>query len=66
MKDLRLGADVKKLVEAGVCSLKIEGRMKSALYVASVTKFYRQMLDGTTGVTLSDLETVFSRRTTEL
>ena len=67
MKDLRLGPDVKKLVDAGVCSLKIEGRMKSALYVASVTKFYRQLLDGASGgVTQSDLETVFSRRTTEL
>jgi len=70
MKDLRLGADVLKLVDAGVASLKIEGRMKSALYVASVTKFYRQYLDGTSGakgaVTTADLETVFSRRTTEL
>ncbi|MBO7483116.1 MAG: U32 family peptidase [Kiritimatiellae bacterium] len=67
MKDLRLGADVRKLVDAGVCSLKIEGRMKSALYVASVTRFYRQILDGASGgVTQSDLETVFSRRTTEL
>ena len=76
MKDLRLGADVRKLVEAGVCSLKIEGRMKSPLYVASVVRFYRQILgegDGTQGrngparqVTLSDLETVFSRRTTQL
>ena len=66
MKDLRLGPDVKKLVDAGVCSLKIEGRMKSALYVASVTKYYRQILDGASGVTTADLETVFSRRTTEL
>ncbi len=67
MKDLRLGPDVKKLIDAGVCSLKIEGRMKSALYVASVTKFYRQILDGAQGgVAQSDLETVFSRRTTEL
>ena len=41
MKDLRLGEDVRKLVDAGVVSLKIEGRMKSALYVAAVTKFYR-------------------------
>ncbi len=70
MKDLRLGADVLKLVDAGVASLKIEGRMKSALYVASVTKFYRQFLDGTSAakgaVRQADLETVFSRRTTEL
>ena len=44
MKDLRLGEDVRKLVDAGVVSLKIEGRMKSSLYVAAVTKFYRQIL----------------------
>ena len=84
MKDLRLGEDVRKLVDAGVVSLKIEGRMKSSLYVAAVTKFYRQILQsGNEGhsttfnfqlstfnsskrVTLADLETIFSRRTTEL
>ena len=76
MKDLRLGEDVRKLVDAGVASLKIEGRMKSALYVASVTRYYRQILgagEAMTGatdrgrqVTVADLETVFSRRTTEL
>ena len=67
MKDLRLGEDARKLVEAGVASLKIEGRMKSSLYVASVTRHYREILDGSKRtVTNSDLETVFSRRTTEL
>ncbi len=73
MKDLRLGEDVRKLVDAGVVSLKIEGRMKSALYVAAVTKFYRQIMGNGErvmgngkGVTLADLETIFSRRTTEL
>ena len=73
MKDLRLGEDVRRLVEAGVASLKIEGRMKSALYVASVTRYYRQILgtrEAESGprrpVSVADLETVFSRRTTEL
>jgi len=75
MKDLRLGEDVRKLADAGVASLKIEGRMKSPLYVASVVKWYRQYLDSAAKnaenaksrwVTASDLETVFSRRTTEL
>jgi len=78
MKDLRLGEDVRKLAEAGVASLKIEGRMKSPLYVSSVTRYYRQILDarseakgqrsdgGRSRVSVSDLETVFSRRTTEL
>jgi len=33
------------LVRAGVASLKIEGRLKSAQYVASITRVYRQALD---------------------
>lgn len=67
MKDLRLGEDVRRLVDAGVVSLKIEGRMKTALYVSSVTAYYRAILDGMAGATTTaDLETVFSRRTTKL
>ncbi len=67
MRDLRFGEDVLKLVDAGVASLKIEGRMKSATYVASVTRYYRQILDGAPRkVSSEDLETVFSRRTTTL
>lgn len=60
MKDLRLGEDVKKLEEIGIASLKIEGRMKSPLYVASVVAYYRGKLKA------ADIETVFSRRTTKL
>src|SRR6185369_4439952 len=33
------------LVRAGVVSLKIEGRLKSPEYVASITRVYRQALD---------------------
>ena len=33
------------LIRAGVASLKIEGRLKSAEYVASITRVYRQALD---------------------
>lgn len=69
MKDMRLGEDARLLADAGVVSLKIEGRMKSSLYVASVTRYYRQILgDSEPGrrVSPADLETVFSRRTTEL
>ncbi len=43
MKDMALEADVLKMP---VTSLKIEGRKKSALYVAAVTDYYRQILDG--------------------
>ena len=67
MKDLRLGRDILKLAEAGVKSLKIEGRMKSDVYVASTVSYYRAILDGVPGkVSESDLETVFSRPTTKL
>jgi putative protease len=38
------------LVRAGVASLKIEGRLKSPEYVASVTRVYRKALDGLCGV----------------
>ena len=67
MCDLRLDDRLAALRAAGVSSLKIEGRMKSALYVASVTKRYRELIDGTPStVSRADLETVFSRRTTSL
>lgn len=67
MRDLRLDGDLDALVEAGVASLKIEGRMKSPLYVSTVTRRYRDLLDGVeAGATREDLETVFSRRTTSL
>lgn len=67
MKDLRLGKDIAKVIDAGAVSLKIEGRMKSPFYVASVTRYYRDIIDGTgPAVTEQDLDTVFSRRTTSL
>ena len=44
-KDLCLIARLPELQAAGVHSLKIEGRMKSAYYVAVVTKVYRQAID---------------------
>ena len=45
MKDLNTLGRLSELEEAGVCSLKIEGRMKSPLYVAGVTGIYRKWLD---------------------
>ncbi len=43
MKDMALTKDILKMP---VASLKIEGRKKSALYVAAVTDYYRRILDG--------------------
>lgn len=44
-KDLCAIAQVKDLIEAGVESLKIEGRMKSEYYIASVVRCYRKLID---------------------
>ncbi len=43
--DMRMIGHIPELLEAGVGSLKIEGRMKSAYYTAVVTNAYRQALD---------------------
>lgn len=45
-KDMCLIDHLKELEEAGIASLKIEGRMKSDYYVASVVNVYRRALDG--------------------
>lgn len=44
-RDLRLIEYLPKIIDAGVTSLKIEGRMKSISYVAAVTNAYRMALD---------------------
>ncbi|WP_315118027.1 U32 family peptidase [uncultured Clostridium sp.] len=44
-KDLCMIKHIPELVELGIDSLKIEGRMKSAYYAASVVKSYREALD---------------------
>jgi putative protease len=44
-KDLCMIEYIPELVNAGINSLKIEGRMKSSYYVATVVKAYRQALD---------------------
>lgn len=44
-KDLCMIEHIPELIKAGINSFKIEGRMKSSYYVASVVKSYRQALD---------------------
>jgi len=43
-KDLNMIAHIPDLIEAGVDSLKIEGRMKTELYVATVTRTYKMAI----------------------
>ncbi len=71
MKDLALPDAVPDLAEAGVASLKIEGRKKNALYVAAVTRLYRNVLDGNVSKAAldrlqRDAQTTFSRPWTSL
>ena len=44
-KDLCMIEHIPELLEAGIDSLKIEGRMKTALYVATVARVYRKAID---------------------
>lgn len=45
-KDLNMLAHLQALADAGVDSIKIEGRNKKAFYVATVVGAYRRVLDG--------------------
>ena len=45
LKDLNNSAHLEELIDAGITSFKIEGRLKDADYVKNVTSFYRQKLD---------------------
>ena len=44
-KDLCMIQHIPQLIDAGIDSFKVEGRMKSALYVASVGRTYRMAID---------------------
>ena len=45
LKDLSLAAHIPELIESGVASLKIEGRMKSPEYVYGTARIWRRLLD---------------------
>ncbi|MCQ2399264.1 MAG: U32 family peptidase C-terminal domain-containing protein, partial [Clostridia bacterium] len=45
-RDLKLISYISDIIDAGICSLKIEGRMKSEYYVATVINAYRRAIDG--------------------
>ncbi len=65
-KDMCLIDHIDKLKDAGIISLKIEGRMKSDYYVASVVNAYRRALDGNNDLSLlrDELEKTSHRRYT--
>ncbi len=45
LKDLNLADHLEDLIEAGIISFKIEGRLKDIPYVSNTVGFYRQLLD---------------------
>ncbi len=45
LKDMNRSAFIPQLLQAGICSLKVEGRLKDEGYVKNVTSYYRQQLD---------------------
>ena len=64
LKDNCLAMHIPKLIECGVASLKIEGRMKSPEYVRDVTRIYRRLLDENREADkteLRELAEIFSR-----
>ena len=65
MKDLSMAQHLPALIKGGIASLKIEGRMKSPLYVATVCAYYRALLDGIPNPS-PDWQTVFARPATDL
>lgn len=65
LKDLSLAAHIPTLIELGVASLKIEGRMKSPDYVYRVVSIFRRLLDerrAATSAEMAALEQIFSRQ----
>jgi putative protease len=45
LRDMNRSAYIADLIKAGVCSLKVEGRLKDASYVKNITSYYRQRID---------------------
>ncbi len=64
LKDNCLAPRMKELLDTGVSSLKIEGRMKPSEYVYGVTRIYRRLLDEKRDATveeIKELADIFSR-----
>ena len=69
-KDLCTIEDIGKLIDVGVDSFKIEGRMKSPEYVYLVTKLYREAIDSYVNgkevkIDLTELKKIFNREYTK-
>ena len=61
LQDLDRSAYLSELIDAGVTTFKIEGRLKDADYVTNITAYYREKLDNLTPSLEGRLGGVFSR-----
>jgi putative protease len=62
LSDLCVGEEITKLIDAGVVSFKIEGRMRRKEYVGAAVRYYRQILDGEPSQSaFSDLKRTYNR-----
>lgn len=62
--DLATYNNIQAISDAGVTSLKLEGRMKSGDYIGTIVNSYRNIIDGNPGDWQKDLHLVFNRRFT--
>lgn len=53
-KDLNMARYIKDMIEIGVASLKVEGRMRSHYYLATVMSSYRKIIDAVYNDTLTE------------
>lgn len=53
-KDLNMSRHIKNMIEIGVASLKVEGRMRSHYYLATVISSYRKIIDAVYNDTLTE------------
>ena len=62
--DLATYNNIKSIEDAGITSLKLEGRMKSGDYIGTIVNSYRNIIDGNPGDWEKDLHLVFNRQFT--
>ena len=66
-KELNTSSCIDRLLNSSIYSFKIEGRMKSPLYVGFITRFYRNLIDGKMmnfDEETNKLKTIFNREFT--
>ncbi len=61
-KDLNMATHIKEMIDIGVNSFKVEGRMRSIYYIATVISMYRSIIDKIKDNTITDEYLEYSRK----